>query len=276
MFRRKAAPFLVVFLAIATAAAPGALAGTDIYVGGNWLDSHPGRVDMCLTHRQVPLVREVRIDIVNVESRSVDLNNAVDQLKKSCTDYNASPTQTGPLLDAVNAGLADVKAKSDTFSAASDALSAKELQAWKALGHLGETQCQKEMGVARGKLPRNKAAVVQMVSTACNSRADRASTISGLGGAAQMDNQRAQDAILDPKAHRADSSALLQQAHSYALSHGLPDPSVSANDTICGEACVAMLRVQMAESQQGASSDDYAEAVVYAKYTKPSIFGYLN
>lgn len=51
-------------------------------------------------------------------------------------------------------------------------------------------------------------------------------------------------ALENPRDNAAKSAQLLKEAHDYAISHGLPDPQKGANDQICGEACVAVLRLK--------------------------------
>lgn len=227
---------------------------------------------ICLSLDDVPLIRKINQTDDDVFTKRTALDTALSKFETDCKAYMANPQQEGALKDAISQDTSSLPPLSEAFNAAADQLAALELKAWKAMGRIGETDCQKRLSSEQMTLTKQKDSFSQRASLACSSRSSRAASLAKLG------NQDTQDAILDPKTHQTQSQALLDQAKAYGATLNPPvDPTGgNSQDYICGESCVSLLRTQDAANKFGVDSWQYQAAVATAQTTKRGIYGYLN
>ncbi len=229
---------------------------------------------ICESVIDIPLISEISASKASVDAQAAELDASLADMKSKCAEYKAKPDQEGDAINQMRSSLATTSQQSAVFSKTSDALLPKEKVALESLRMLGEKACMGEMQGAYESLRRKKLQFAQQANSACNMKADRAAAVAGLGKTANLDDEKTQNAIIDPKANRADSTALLKQANEYAGKNNLKSPMVSAHDTTCGESCVAMLRLQSTEDQYGADSQEYAAALEAVNNTQPAKYGY--
>jgi hypothetical protein len=249
----------------------------------------PPRGGICENIREIPLIHEIRAEAAVVAGKATALNGAITKLQTDCTAYKANPQQTGSLFAAMQQNLRETARLAGEFNGKADSLLAQKATAVNALRLLSDQECLSRLEHARGELNRQKQDFTTRARAACDlsaqdldkklnrfgTRDQRAERAASLTSSDSMSRDRVRNAILNPRANRADSQVLLRQADEYARSRGLPVASVNSRDTICGERCVALLRAQRAEQAYGANSPQYQRIRQQAVTTKFGLFGDL-
>lgn len=245
-------------------------------------------LDRCEPYKDVPLVKEIIAKHSSLDADNTVLGHSLDNLRKQCAAYRNNPSQTGEAIAPMKSALSDVQGRAPKFSQAVDLELPVIKEGRSGLQGIGDRECSGALGKYYAGLIQAKNKAAADARAACDvgsakTRAEETSKQISSGDTSETERQKTRDALLNPKAaaNRERSAALLRQAELYhqqevaagRLPANTPSPRANANDQVCGNSCVALLRAQSLSDNP--DSPAYKAALETAASTKRGRYGSL-